>query len=100
MALSVARYQNGLFMTAFDSMISSCRQSSTRVRARRRKKGLSSSQSFNEAWPSCIGMLQLTLSIEFSYPIERHGHECLLHEGAMVEKGVKYVLRSDVMFVD
>ena len=29
-----------------------------------------------------------------------HGHECLLHEGTQVLKGVKYVLRSDVMFVD
>ncbi|ORZ31180.1 hypothetical protein BCR44DRAFT_36412 [Catenaria anguillulae PL171] len=30
--------------------------------------------------------------------LHRHGHACLLHEGAAVEKGVKYVLRSDVIY--
>ena len=30
----------------------------------------------------------------------RHGAECMVHEGARVEAGVKYVLRSDVMFSD
>ncbi|KAI0034017.1 hypothetical protein K488DRAFT_46450 [Vararia minispora EC-137] len=32
--------------------------------------------------------------------LHRHGHECLLHEGSPVAKGTKYVLRSDVMFMD
>lgn len=27
-----------------------------------------------------------------------HGEECLEHEGAVVRSGVKYVLRSDVIF--
>ena len=30
----------------------------------------------------------------------RHGHECLPHEGSEVIKGIKYILRSDVMFMD
>ncbi|PFH52453.1 hypothetical protein AMATHDRAFT_139935, partial [Amanita thiersii Skay4041] len=30
--------------------------------------------------------------------LHRHGMECLLHEGSVVRKGVKYVLRSDLMF--
>lgn len=30
----------------------------------------------------------------------RHGHECLLHEGSEVRRGTKYVLRSDVMFMN
>ncbi|GAA95533.1 uncharacterized protein L969DRAFT_307103 [Mixia osmundae IAM 14324] len=30
--------------------------------------------------------------------LHRHGAECLLHEGRPVLKGVKWVLRSDVMF--
>ncbi|KAF8498350.1 hypothetical protein JB92DRAFT_2744718 [Gautieria morchelliformis] len=30
--------------------------------------------------------------------VHRHGHECMLHEGKPIVKGVKYVLRSDVMF--
>ncbi|TFY72375.1 hypothetical protein EVG20_g623 [Dentipellis fragilis] len=32
--------------------------------------------------------------------LHRHGHDCLLHEGSQVRSGIKYVLRSDVMFVD
>lgn len=28
-----------------------------------------------------------------------HGPECMLHEGSTVEKGTKYVLRSDIMFM-
>lgn len=32
--------------------------------------------------------------------LHRHGYECFRHEGALVQKGVKYVLRSDVMFSD
>ncbi|KAH9981357.1 hypothetical protein BGW80DRAFT_1162834 [Lactifluus volemus] len=32
--------------------------------------------------------------------LHRHGNECLLHEGSQVRNGTKYVLRSDVMFVD
>ncbi|KAI6045648.1 hypothetical protein EDC04DRAFT_3030930 [Pisolithus marmoratus] len=32
--------------------------------------------------------------------LHRHGNECLLHEGALVEEGTKYVLRSDLMFLD
>ncbi|KAA1469547.1 hypothetical protein DENSPDRAFT_835196 [Dentipellis sp. KUC8613] len=32
--------------------------------------------------------------------LHRHGHDCLLHEGSQVRSGTKYVLRSDVMFVD
>ncbi|KAI5124585.1 hypothetical protein M0805_003104 [Coniferiporia weirii] len=32
--------------------------------------------------------------------LHRHGHECLFHEGAKVQKGTKYVLRSDIMFAD
>ncbi|TFK72160.1 hypothetical protein BDN72DRAFT_816333 [Pluteus cervinus] len=31
--------------------------------------------------------------------LHRHGKDCLLHEGSMVEQGVKYVLRSDLMFM-
>jgi len=27
-----------------------------------------------------------------------HGHQCMLHEARVVSKGVKYVLRSDVLF--
>ncbi|KAG5639490.1 hypothetical protein H0H81_000628 [Sphagnurus paluster] len=30
--------------------------------------------------------------------LHRHGQECMLHEGSMVTKGNKYVLRSDLMF--
>ena len=30
--------------------------------------------------------------------LHRHGDRCLLHEAMPVEKGVKYVLRSDVIF--
>ncbi|KAJ7098037.1 hypothetical protein B0H15DRAFT_823851 [Mycena belliarum] len=32
--------------------------------------------------------------------LHRHGHECMLHEGSPVIRGVKYVLRSDVMFIE
>ncbi|KAF9652837.1 hypothetical protein BDM02DRAFT_3108445 [Thelephora ganbajun] len=32
--------------------------------------------------------------------LHRHGHECLLHEGSKVESGTKYILRSDLMFVN
>ncbi|KAJ7489830.1 hypothetical protein B0H11DRAFT_2156668 [Mycena galericulata] len=32
--------------------------------------------------------------------LHRHGQECLLHEGSPVLRGTKYVLRSDIMFVD
>lgn len=31
--------------------------------------------------------------------LHRHGQDCLLHEGSAVQRGVKYVLRSDVMFM-
>ncbi|KAJ7470637.1 hypothetical protein FB451DRAFT_1475175 [Mycena latifolia] len=31
--------------------------------------------------------------------LHRHGRECMLHEGSPVIRGVKYVLRSDVMFM-
>ncbi|KAF7304816.1 Fe2OG dioxygenase domain-containing protein [Mycena kentingensis (nom. inval.)] len=31
--------------------------------------------------------------------LHRHGRDCLLHEGSAVRKGVKYVLRSDIMFL-
>lgn len=30
--------------------------------------------------------------------IHAHGRRCLMHEGAAVEKGVKYVFRSDVIY--
>lgn len=30
--------------------------------------------------------------------VHRHGRECLLHESLEVKEGVKYVLRSDVVF--
>lgn len=30
--------------------------------------------------------------------LHKHGKECLLHEGRMVQRGTKYVLRSDLMF--
>lgn len=30
----------------------------------------------------------------------RHGDECLLHEGSQVRSGTKYVLRSDIMFMN
>lgn len=32
--------------------------------------------------------------------LHRHGYECLLHEGSLVQKGTKYVLRSDLMFLE
>jgi len=32
--------------------------------------------------------------------LHKHGQDCLLHEGAPVVKGTKYVLRSDLMFID
>ncbi|KLO12617.1 hypothetical protein SCHPADRAFT_829289 [Schizopora paradoxa] len=32
--------------------------------------------------------------------LHKHGQYCLLHEGAPVLKGTKYVLRSDLMFLD
>lgn len=32
--------------------------------------------------------------------LHRHGYECMFHEGALVKKGTKYVLRSDIMFND
>ncbi|KAF8479354.1 hypothetical protein DFH94DRAFT_632704 [Russula ochroleuca] len=32
--------------------------------------------------------------------LHRHGNECLLHEGSQVRNGTKYVLRSDVMFLN
>ncbi|KAJ7219158.1 hypothetical protein GGX14DRAFT_590350 [Mycena pura] len=31
--------------------------------------------------------------------LHRHGRDCMLHEGSPVVRGVKYVLRSDVMFM-
>ncbi|KAI0780767.1 hypothetical protein BD413DRAFT_600304 [Trametes elegans] len=31
--------------------------------------------------------------------LHRHGQDCLLHEGSPVTKGIKYVLRSDLMFM-
>ncbi|KAJ7940767.1 hypothetical protein B0H13DRAFT_1939830 [Mycena leptocephala] len=31
--------------------------------------------------------------------LRSHGRECMLHEGSPVVRGVKYVLRSDVMFM-
>ena len=30
--------------------------------------------------------------------VHRHGRECLLHESLPVQKGLKYVLRSDLVF--
>lgn len=30
--------------------------------------------------------------------LHRHGDDCLLHEGKPVESGIKYLLRSDVVF--
>lgn len=30
--------------------------------------------------------------------LHKHGQDCMIHEGRLVEKGVKWVLRSDVMF--
>ncbi|KIL00107.1 hypothetical protein PAXRUDRAFT_822048 [Paxillus rubicundulus Ve08.2h10] len=32
--------------------------------------------------------------------LHRHGNECLLHEGSLVHKGTKYILRSDLMFIN
>ncbi|KDQ60743.1 hypothetical protein JAAARDRAFT_204556 [Jaapia argillacea MUCL 33604] len=32
--------------------------------------------------------------------LHRHGQECMLHEGSMVQSGIKYVLRSDLMFMN
>ncbi|KAF9227603.1 hypothetical protein BS17DRAFT_725926 [Gyrodon lividus] len=32
--------------------------------------------------------------------LHRHGNECLLHEGSLVRKGTKYILRSDLMFMN
>lgn len=30
--------------------------------------------------------------------LHRHGDDCLLHEGRPVVKGIKWVLRSDLMY--
>ena len=30
--------------------------------------------------------------------VHRHGSECLLHESLPIRKGLKYVLRSDLVF--
>lgn len=30
--------------------------------------------------------------------LHRHGQSCMLHEGQRVDAGIKWVLRSDVMF--
>lgn len=30
--------------------------------------------------------------------LHRHAPECLEHEGAVVKSGIKYVLRSDIVF--
>ena len=30
--------------------------------------------------------------------LHRHGDDCLLHEGRPVKSGIKYLLRSDVVF--
>ncbi len=30
--------------------------------------------------------------------LHRHGRDCMLHEGQIVQGGVKWVLRSDVMY--
>lgn len=30
--------------------------------------------------------------------LHKHGNNCLLHEGKAVKSGVKYLLRSDVVF--
>ncbi|KAH9180487.1 hypothetical protein EDB89DRAFT_31071 [Lactarius sanguifluus] len=32
--------------------------------------------------------------------LHRHGGECLLHEGSQVRSGTKYILRSDIMFMN
>ncbi|GBE82038.1 hypothetical protein BKA93DRAFT_227089 [Sparassis latifolia] len=32
--------------------------------------------------------------------LHRHGCECLLHEGSRIVNGIKYILRSDLMFKD
>jgi len=32
--------------------------------------------------------------------LHRHGNECLLHEGSKVRSGTKYILRSDIMFMN
>lgn len=31
--------------------------------------------------------------------LHRHGQQCMLHEGSLVKRGTKYVLRSDLMFI-
>lgn len=30
--------------------------------------------------------------------LHRHGAECMLHEGRRVDQGVKWILRSDLMY--
>jgi len=30
--------------------------------------------------------------------LHKHGDDCLLHEGKVVKAGIKYLLRSDVIF--
>lgn len=42
------------------------------------------------------GLFGILLSID---TLDRHGQECLLHEGSEVLSGTKYVLRSDIMFM-
>ncbi|KAI0797706.1 hypothetical protein C8Q75DRAFT_15510 [Abortiporus biennis] len=32
--------------------------------------------------------------------LHRHGHACMLHEGSPVTNGTKYILRSDLMFMN
>lgn len=45
----------------------------------------------------CVPMITLLHSANIT---RRHGYECLLHEGSPVQKGTKYVLRSDLMFLE
>ncbi|KAH9934674.1 uncharacterized protein B0H18DRAFT_1082481 [Fomitopsis serialis] len=52
---------------------------------------------------SCIGtscIYNPTQTRTHQRRLHRHGHECLLHEGSPVISGTKYILRSDLMFID
>ena len=44
-----------------------------------------------------VPMLTLLSSTDI---LGSHGYECLLHEGSPVQNGTKYVLRSDLMFLE
>jgi len=43
-------------------------------------------------------LLHEIIPIEGRLLIHGHGHRCLLHEGEIIEEGIKYVLRTDILY--